>query len=531
MTEPQHYDVAIVGYGPTGATAANLLGQRGLRVVVIERDPDVYGRARAISTDEEVLRVWQSVGLADRLQADMLPDRPVAFVDADGVPFIETTITGRGCGHPPQQFIYQPAVDHVLRDGVARFPNVEILLEHECLRVANRDDHAELLVADLRADTVSRIRASYVIAADGGSSPTRGLLGVGYTGRTYAERWVVIDTKVIQEWDGHDRLRFHCNPRRPTVDCPTPLGHHRWEFPARAGEDEAKLVTDEAIWEVLHDQGITEQQVKILRAVIYSHHVRTADRWRIGRVFLAGDAAHAMPPWIGQGMSAGVRDAANLCWKLAAVLAGSAAESLLDSYETERKPHVVEVTRRAVFVGRVITERRPAVAALRNHTLRALTKSQAVKAGGQKLYWIPDSHYPHGFFATGHTAAGWQTPQPWVTDGKDVTVRLDDVIGGQWAVLHVGPAPLGTTAWTNLGARAYYLTGPDQPARAESLRDTECTLLRWLGRMNAAAVVVRPDGFVYAASAAGATLPAPPAALRAACESHPSFPIQQGADA
>jgi 3-(3-hydroxy-phenyl)propionate hydroxylase len=235
VTEDSIYDVAVIGYGPTGATAANLLGRLGLNVVVIERDPDVYGRARAISTDEEVMRIWQSVGLADRLQRDMLPNRPLAWVDADGVPFIETTTTPRGCGHPPQQFLYQPAVDHVLRDGAARFPNVEVLLEHECLRVANADSWVELMLADLRADTVKRLRASYVIAADGGSSPARGLLGIAYTGRTYTERWVVIDTKVIREWEGHDRLRFHCNPARPTVDCPTPLGHHRWEYPARAG--------------------------------------------------------------------------------------------------------------------------------------------------------------------------------------------------------------------------------------------------------------------------------------------------------
>ena len=125
--------------------------------------------------------------------------------------------------------------------------------------------------------------------------------------------------RCCNEWEGHDRLRFHCNPDRPTVDCPTPLGHHRWEYPARTGELEQDLLRHEAIWKVLNDQGITDANVEILRAVIYSHHVRVADRWRVGRIFLAGDAAHAMPPWIGQGMSAGVRDAANLCWKLAAV--------------------------------------------------------------------------------------------------------------------------------------------------------------------------------------------------------------------
>src|ERR1700742_2690348 len=129
------YDVAIIGYGPTGATAANLLGALGLNVIVIERDPDVYGRARAISTDEEVMRIWQSVGLADRLQQDMLPDRPLNFVDADGVPFIDLKIPPRGCGPPPQQFLYQPSVDHVLREGVQRFSNIDVLLEHECLRV------------------------------------------------------------------------------------------------------------------------------------------------------------------------------------------------------------------------------------------------------------------------------------------------------------------------------------------------------------------------------------------------------------
>jgi len=491
------YDVAVIGYGPTGATAANLLGHMGLKVLVVERDPDVYSRARAISTDEEVMRVWQSVGLAERLQQDMLPDRPLTFVDADGVPFIDVKVTSRGAGHPPQQFIYQPAVDHVLREGVARFPDVDVLLEHECLRVIPKGDEVEIMLADLRTDTFARVRASYVIAADGGSSPIRGQLGVGYTGCTHSERWVVVDTEVRKEWDGHDRLRFHCNPARPTVDCPTPLGHHRWEYPARTDEDEQKLLRDEEIWKVLGAQGITPEHVGILRAVIYSHHVRVADRWRVGRVFLAGDAAHAMPPWIGQGMSAGVRDVANLCWKLAAVLRGQAPDALLDSYQIERKPHVTEVTRRACFVGRIITERNRAVVALRNHGLRALMRVPRASAGLLKASWIPDARYKAGFFAEGGPAIGWQIPQPWVFDDTGATVRLDDVIGGQWAILHTGPPPVGTDAWTDLGAKTIPVADP--------------TLGRWLRRKKASAVVVRPDGFIYAASQSGQPLPAPPA--------------------
>ncbi len=497
MSTTDTYDVAVIGYGPTGATAANLLGQRGLKVLVIERDPDVYSRARAISTDDEVMRVWQSVGLAERLQQGMLPDRPLNFVDADGVPFIDLKITSRGTGHPPQQFLYQPAVDHVLREGVARFANIDILLEHECVRVLTKGDKVELMLADLRTDTFKRFRASYVIAADGGSSPTRGLLGVGYSGRTYTERWVVIDTKVLKEWDAHDRLRFHCNPSRPTVDCPTPLGHHRWEYPARTDEDEQSLLRDENIWKVLNDQGITEEHVKILRAVIYSHHVRVADRWRVGRVFLAGDAAHAMPPWIGQGMSAGVRDVANLCWKLAAVINAQAPDSLLDSYQAERKPHVTEVTRRACLTGRIITERNRIVASIRNHVFRAMSRLPGMDAALVKMTWIPDARYKEGYFAGSQRAVGWQIPQPWVTDDAGATVRLDDILGGQWAILHTGIPPSGTQVWTELGVPAIRVSDP--------------TLTRWLRRKKASAVVVRPDGFIYAATESGQALPAPPA--------------------
>ncbi len=184
------------------------------------------------------MRIWQQVGLADRLNADMQPGAGANFVDANGEAFVKLLPIDRGNGHPPQQFIYQPAVDKVLREGVDRFPNVAILLEHECLRLIQHPDSVELMLADLTTDQFKRIRASYVIAADGGSSSIRGQLGVGFGGRTFAERWIVIDTKVLQEWPGHDRLRFHCNPARPTVDCPTPLGHHRWEFPVRDEEDD-----------------------------------------------------------------------------------------------------------------------------------------------------------------------------------------------------------------------------------------------------------------------------------------------------
>ncbi|WP_179468029.1 bifunctional 3-(3-hydroxy-phenyl)propionate/3-hydroxycinnamic acid hydroxylase [Mycolicibacterium vinylchloridicum] len=511
MSDAATYDVAIVGYGPVGATAANLLGQMGLNVVVIERDPDIYFRARAISTDEEVVRIWQQVGLADQLNADMQPGAGATFVDADGVPIAKLLPADRGNGHPPQQFIYQPAVDRVLREGVDRFPNVALLLEHECLRLIQHSDSVELLLADLTRDEFKRIRATYVIAADGGSSAIRGQLGIGFTGRTYSERWIVIDTKVLQEWPGHDRLRFHCNPARPTVDCPTPLGHHRWEFPVRDHEDEKDLLTDEAIWKVLAHQGITKDNVEIIGFACYNHHVRFADRWRVGRIFLAGDAAHAMPPWIGQGMCAGVRDVANLCWKLHAVIAGSLPESVLDTYQAERLPHVKEVTKRAVKVGEIIIERSPIRAAARNRLLRVATTIPAFTTWLRDHRWLPDARYDAGLLVrNGNPAAGWLIPQPWVIDEKGDRVRFDDVVGSRWAVLHTGTGR-PWHEWRSAGVPAYRVVASGGTPGADRIVDRDGALTAWLETKKAAVVVVRPDGFIYAAAGADQPLPPPPA--------------------
>ncbi|MDX6741650.1 bifunctional 3-(3-hydroxy-phenyl)propionate/3-hydroxycinnamic acid hydroxylase [Actinocorallia sp. A-T 12471] len=516
MSAEAAYDVAVIGYGPTGVTAANLLGALGLRVAVIERDTEIFGRARAISTDEEVLRVWQRIGLAELLKRDMLGDLPIEFVDAKGEPFLSAHPVSRGHGHPSQMFIYQPALEQVLRDGVARYPNVELLLERECLRVVQDADGVELTTVKTGDDTVERLRARYVIAADGGSSLTRAQLNIGYEGRTFEDRWVVIDTEMIEPWPGHDRLRFHCDPARPAVDCPTPLGHHRWEFPILPGEDETELVSDAAIARLLSRYGITEKNVKILRATVYSHHVRFAARFRVGRVFLAGDAAHAMPPWIGQGMAAGVRDAANLCWKLSAVLRGELPESVLDSYETERKPHVKGVTRRAVLVGRTITERRTAVTRVRDPLGRAISRFPALTRLTQGALWIPAAHYPAGFLAGRRTGAtGWMLPQPVVLDGSGAKKRLDDALGSGWLVLHARTAT-PQDAWTRLGVRSVTVLPSGSAAAENAVVDETGVLLAWLDRRGTASAVLRPDGYVYAAAAKGAPLPAPPAGFRPA---------------
>lgn len=546
------YDVAVIGYGPTGVTAANLLGAAGLRVVVLERDAEIYARARAISTDEEVMRIWQRIGLADRLKQDMLADRPLDFVDARGRAFLSAHPTPRGHGHPPQMFLYQPALEQVLRDGVARHPDVEVWLRHECLRLRQDADGVELTVVGTADDSVRRLRARYVIAADGGSSLTRAQLNVGYEGRTYEDRWVVIDTRMLKPWPDHDRLRFRCDPARPAVDCPTPLGHHRWEFPILPGDDERHLTTDEAIHAMVSRYGIGPDQIEILRATVYSHHVRFAARFRVGRVFLAGDAAHAMPPWIGQGMAAGVRDVANLCWKLEAVLRGELPESVLDSYEAERKPHVKEVTRRAVFVGRIITDRRLAVTRVRDAVLPLLNRVPGVAGRLQDSNWIPVAHYADGFRdrprtkspgitfgrrasgtgtattgtsrtgtsrtgtprtrASRTTAPGHQIPQPWVTAPDGTRVRLDDVLGGRWLLLH-GALPTPQSEWERAGVPSLTVLPAGSSPAEGAVVDCDGVLRAWLTRHRATTLALRPDAYVYAAAPAGTPLPPPPEGL------------------
>lgn len=519
------YDVAVIGYGPTGVTAANLLGAMGLRVVVLERDAEIFTRARAISTDEEVMRIWQRIGLGDRLKQDMLAERPIDFVDAHGRTFLSASPAPRGHGHPPQMFIYQPALEEVLRDGVDRYPNVEILLRHECLRLRQDADGVELTLVDAD-DSVHRLRARYVIAADGGSSLTRAQLNISYEGRTYEDRWVVIDTKMLKPWPDHDRLRFRCDPARPAVDCPTPLGHHRWEFPILPGDDEKHLTTDDAIYAMIARYGIGRDSIKILRATMYSHHVRFAARFRAGRVFLAGDAAHAMPPWIGQGMAAGVRDAANLCWKLAAVLRGELPETVLDSYESERKPHVREITRRAVFIGRIITERRIPVARVRDRTLRAVGRVPGISGRLVDANWIPAAHYAKGFQARPRTkASGHQIPQPWVTVPDGTRVRLDDVLGGRWLLLR-GGAPAPQPAWERAGVPSLtVLPAGSRPAEG-AVVDSDDVLLAWMTKRGVGTLALRPDAYVYAAAPTGAQLLPPPAGFAPASPTNASLASQ-----
>ena len=443
MTDQMTYDVAIVGYGPVGVTAANLLGQMGLNVVVVERDPDIYARARAISTDEEVVRIWQQVGLADRLNADMQPGCGANFVDANG-----RAVREAAAGHPGVTGTRRSSSSTSLRwrrccaPGSTGSPTCRSCSSTSACASSSAPTHVELMLADLTVDEFRRIRASYVIAADGGSSAIRGQLGIGFGGRTYGERWIVIDTKVLKEWPGHDRLRFHCNPDRPTVDCPTPLGHHRWEFPVRDDEDEKDLLTEDAIWKVLRGQGITRGQREDPRLRLLQPP-RPVRRPVAGGPGLPGrrrrprDAAVDRPGHVrrrarrGQPVLEARRGAVRIAARIRARhLPGRAATA------RERGDQPRGQDRQADHPAQPAGARR-----------HATTSSAPPARCPTSLTWlrdhrwIPDARYRDGLVANnGNGAVGWLIPQPWVIDEKGDSVRLDDVVGGRWTVLHTGPA-------------------------------------------------------------------------------------------
>lgn len=306
-------------------------------------------------------------------------------------------------------------------------------------------------------------------------------------------------------------MRFHCNPERPAVDCPTPLGHHRWEFPVLPGDDEEELVKEPAVRRLLARQGVTEEHVEMLRAVVYSHHVRLAARWRTGRVFLAGDAAHVMPPWIGQGMASGVRDVNNLCWKLDAVIRGRLPESVLDTYEAERMPHVRKLTTAAVSVGRIITERNRAVTRVRDPLLRGVMRTPRLGHFVRAASWLPQTSCATGLMVPRgrrDKVVGRRLVQPHVLGPDGERRPLDDVLGHDWAVLHTGNVA-SLDAWRRAGVPCLDVSPPGALPSRDTVVDVEAVLRGWMRERGVRAVAVRPDGIVYAA-ADGEALPPPP---------------------
>src|SRR5271165_4848859 len=449
------YDVAVSGLGPTGLALCHFLGRRGLRVLALEREPEFYGLARAVYTDDECMRIFQAAGVGDELAADMVQDSPVQWVLEDGSVLGTIIRKDRPNGWPISNFLYQPSLENKLEDLLARYPNVTKQRGRELLSFTQDEagvtlSHAasrgvrygQIEAAKAKPEKVDETRVSWLVACDGGRSTVRTQFGINMTGKSFPEPLLVLD---IKEKPATHSLRhmpyfnFYCDPKQPTVSCPQPNAHHRVEFQVM-GDTTREQMEDPANIRRLLSRHVDPDKVEILRALVYTFNALVAERWRDGRVLLAGDAAHMTPQFMGQGMSSGVRDALNLAWKLDAVLRKGADPKLIDTYQSERKPHAKEMIDISVKMKDFVSLANPVLAKTRNVAMKTLLKTPKVGDYIREGRFKPPPTYPNGEYfglprKRRNGAEGRPIPQPQVRTYDGRRALLDELLGEDYALV------------------------------------------------------------------------------------------------
>ena len=478
-------DVAIVGCGPVGALLANLLGPSGLCVEVFEREAEVWRLPRAVHFDGEVMRIFQAAGLAAEVGAIAREGtRGMHFVNAEGRTLL---VRGIADGPGPQGwatswYFHQPDLEQVLRAGLARYPNVRLQLRHEVLAIEQDTNGARLQVGG--PDGHQERAARYVVGCDGARSMQRRLIGDSDYDLGLHQPWLVADLLLQRDLGLPSWTVQHCNPARPMTEVCVTGRRRRWEIMLMPGDDPQDITAPERVWAFIGAR-VTPADAELERAALYTFHSVIARTWRDRRLLIAGDAAHQTPPFLGQGMCAGMRDAANLAWKLAAVLRGAAPDALLDSYETERLPHARAFIELAVEIGGLIQTTDPR---------RAAERDKSFAQGEAQVFQFPAPPLGPGAHL-GPAPAGTLFPQPYLADGR----RLDDAIGARFAVLGTRSAIKGAGAgaarvWEAIGAAVL----PDPGGAAGA----------WLQAEELGAVLIRPDRYVFATARNAAALAA-----------------------
>ncbi len=474
-------DVLIVGLGPVGATLANLLGQQGFRVLAVERDTTVYPLPRAAHFDAEIMRIWQGLGLLNEAMSVSRRAPAYEFRNAKGEILLRYDLDEVivAPGFAPSWMFNQPDLERALRAKLADYPTVETRLgaRFEGLEHIGAD-HIRATITDASGKPET-VEARFVVGCDGASSPVRKALGIAHFDYGFDEPWLVIDAQVKRPERMPNLNLQICDPVRPTTCVLMGPGRHRWEFMIRPGEDAQSFLDDRRIAELLKPW-INDGDVEIDRKAVYRFHGLVANEWRRGRIILAGDAAHQTPPFAGQGMCSGIRDAVNLAWKLAHVLRGEASDALLDTYQTEREPHVRAVTETAIAMGRVVCIADPEAAAQRDAGMLA------VRATGQQPVPPADPRIGPGAFMPNNKRTGTIFPQDKIGD-----TYVDDLLGpGAWLIAR----------------RASDVSGIANPllARIESLEGAAlkpfaAKLGALLDAFGADAVLVRPDRYTFGA--------------------------------
>jgi 3-(3-hydroxy-phenyl)propionate hydroxylase len=481
------FDVAIVGYGPAGATLANLLGCYGLSVLVLEREADIYPLPRAIHFDGEVMRVFETAGLRQDVEAISRPGlKGMYFNNAAGETLLiraGTTEHGpHGCAS--NHYFHQPELEVVLREGLRRYPQVQVRTRHEVTAIEDGDEAVTLQVTDLQSRQQQAVQARYVVGCDGARSLVRKVLGTTMKDLGLHQPWLVFDVRLKGEVPGlPDHTVQLCDPARPMTYCNVTGNRRRWEIMLMPGDDPAQMVLSETLW-TLVSRWVTPDQAEIERAVIYTFHSVVAQGWHRGRLLLAGDAAHQTPPFLGQGMCAAIRDASNLAWKLEAVLRGRADASLLDTYESERAPHVHAFIELAVRLGDIIQTTDPQAARERDARF---------KAGQPEIFQFPAPRLGPGVWLGDSAPVAQVFPQPRLADGRllDAALGLHFAVIGDGAVLDA-VSEATRERWAANQVIVLPADGPDLQA--------------WLQAHGVRAVMIRPDRYIMGVAHAASDL-------------------------
>lgn len=469
---PEEFDVVIVGRGPVGATLANLLGLCGVRTLVLEREARTYHLPRAVHFDDECMRVFQTIGLADAILPHVILSPGMLFLDAAGCMLLDwsrpQTLTPMGWNLSYR--FHQPDLEDVLIGGLARWPHVTLRNRCDVFALDQDEDGVRVRYEDLSSGKLMEVRADYVIGCDGARSLVRRFIGSGMADLGFHERWLVIDVLLKRERDDlGDYSLQHCDPRRPATYVRGTGTRRRWEITVLPDEDSQEIAQPAKVWELL-SRWITPDDAEIERASVYTFHSVIAQQWRNGRLLLAGDSAHQTPPFLGQGMCAGIRDAANLAWKLDAVIRGAAGSGVLDTYQSERLPHVREFIELAIRLGGVINtkaiEAGLAAGEVRENAPVKLEVKKPLLGPGLVLGDLP--------------LAAHLAPQFTLADGS----RSDDRIGYSHVLLVETAAALSSSlALSQAGIKI--LTSDDANG-----------LGTWLREHGIIAALVRPDRYV-----------------------------------
>lgn len=505
-------DVLVIGAGPVGATLANLLGTYGVRTLVLERNTEILDYPRAVGLDDEAMRTLQGAGVADSMLKDMMQNVPMRMYTASNQCFAEFLPATREFGWFRRNLFSQPLGERALRTGLQRFPHVEL---RSGVELTGLEQDAEGVTARVRdADGTERVvRASLLLGADGGRSTVREkLLQLPFPGATHARKWVVIEC----DNDPLDApyTALHCDPVRPYVCLHLPYGIRRWEFMLFPGEDDVQMLHPDKVRELLSRQVPDPGALNVIRARVYTHHSRIASSFVVGRVCIAGDAAHLTPPWIGQGLNAGLRDACNLAWKAAWIVQGRLKPEALATYHDERHRHAKAMIELADLFGAVLSQTQPALAWLRDRTFMAIRNIPRLRDYVLQMKFKPMPRYTDGVVldAERNDGVGRMFIQPTVDTADRSGIRLDDALGHGFTLLAWRHMPgLSAAALDGLDRLGCHRTvaamarsGPssgrriDVPAGVALIEDTENALNLWFRAAGVDWVLIRPDRYIAA---------------------------------